>query len=306
MWGIVLMVIAALFVAASNLCMRRGLDGGGSSKAYLVIQLLLIFLVAILLNPVRTGQYEWSSSMAIFGLMGGLILVGMLISLGRALEVGPPALTFAALNSSAVMPAILLVALFGSPFGCLYTFWNGAGSILVILGLFWAGSGMSTQLEKKKVWITCVVAAFSLHVLFLVLMRWKALFLSFPSHPDLYLPFNLNDAKSQWFMPMVFLAAVLFQTALFFFTEKRKPTRQETKWGFFGGLFNGVGTFFLIRAAEVASPFEAAMIFPVFAITTILFCNIWGQWLYKEAVNWKACSLCIGGLLVGTVDWAVF
>ncbi|MBS0607097.1 MAG: hypothetical protein JSR57_09115, partial [Verrucomicrobia bacterium] len=97
--GIQLMVIASLFIAASNYCMRRSIDSGGSSKAFLMIQLFLVFLVAILLNPVRTGEYAWSSCMAYFGLAGGIVLAVMMIFLGKALEKGPPGLTFAALNA---------------------------------------------------------------------------------------------------------------------------------------------------------------------------------------------------------------
>ena len=43
--GIQLMVFAAIFIAVSNLCMRRSIDAGGTSKAYLMIQLYLSFFV---------------------------------------------------------------------------------------------------------------------------------------------------------------------------------------------------------------------------------------------------------------------
>lgn len=46
------------------------------------------------------------------------------------------------------------------------------------------------------------------------------------------------------------------------------------------------------------------MIFPIFSVTIILFCNLWGQWLYKEKVNWFANACCIGGILIGTVNWS--
>ena len=45
------------------------------------------------------------------------------------------------------------------------------------------------------------------------------------------------------------------------------------------------------------------MIFPIFAVTIILLCNLWGQKLYKEKVNWMASGLCVVGLLIGTLDW---
>jgi drug/metabolite transporter (DMT)-like permease len=152
--GIQLMIIASLFVAASNFCMRRSIDSGGSSKAFLMIQLSLVFLVAILLNPVRTGDYAVSSCMIYFGLAGGIILAIMMICLGKSLESGPPGLTFAALNSSTVMPMVLMVFLFGAPFGYVYTLFNGLGSLLVVLGLFWAAWAARSS-EKDAVGSLC-------------------------------------------------------------------------------------------------------------------------------------------------------
>ncbi len=302
--GIQLMIIASLFVAASNFCMRRSIDSGGSSKAFLMIQLSLVFLVAILLNPVRTADYAWSNCMAYFGIAGGLILAAMMIFLGKALESGPPGLTFAALNASTVMPMILMVMLFGAPFGYIYTLFNGLGSLLVVIGLFWAGWG-ARHSEKKVKWTSFVIGAFLLHVFFLILMQWRALFINFPGENGLFLSFDVQDAKSQWFMPMIFLTAALVQVIVYVFTQKRWPNRSELLYGVLGGVANGVGTFFMIRSTEVSTPLEHAMIFPIFSVAVILLCNLWGQLLYKEKVNWVANLCCVFGILLGTLDWKV-
>jgi len=302
--GIQLMIIASIFVAASNFCMRRSIDSGGSSKAFLMIQLFVVFLVAILLNPVRTGDYHWSSCMAVFGLAGGIVLAAMMMFLGKALESGPPGLTFAALNASTVMPMLLMVLFFGSPFGYVYNFCNGLGSLLVVIGLFWAGSS-AARFDKKVQWASFIAAAFFLHVIFLVFMQWRALFINFPGENGLFLSFDLDDAKSQWFMPTIFLAAAAVQIIVYAVSQKRLPNRSETIYGVLGGIANGIGTFFMIRSTEVSTPLEHAMIFPIFAVTIIVFCNVWGRWLYKEKVNWKANALCLGGILIGTLDWNV-
>lgn len=302
--GIQLMIIASLFVAASNFCMRRSIDSGGSSKAFLMIQLFLVFLIAILLNPVRTGDYHWSNCMAIFGLAGGIVLAMMMIFLGKALESGPPGLTFAVLNASTVMPMLLMVFFFGSPFGYVYNLCNGIGSLLVVLGLFWAAKGTKRS-DKKIQWATFISTAFFLHVIFLVFMQWRALFIHFPGENGLFLSFDLDDAKSQWFMPMVFLAVSAIQIIVYITTQKRLPNRYETLYGVLGGICNGIGTFFMIWSTEVSGPVEHAMIFPIFAVAIIVCCNIWGQWLYKEKVNWKASALCLLGILIGTVNWKV-
>ncbi len=298
------MIIASLFVAASNYCMRRSIDSGGSSKAFLMIQLSLVFLVAILLNPVRTGDYAWSNCMAIFGIAGGLVLAAMMIFLGKALESGPPGLTFATLNASTVMPMVLMVMLFGSPFGYIYSLTNGLGSLLVVIGLFWAG-WEAKHSEKKVQWASFVIGAFLMHVIFLVFMQWRALFINFPGENGLFLSFDVADATSQWFMPMVFCAAAFVQIVVYVATQKRLPNRSETIYGILGGIANGVGTFFMIWSTEVSTPLEHAMIFPIFAVTIIICCNLWGQWLYKEKVNWTANVCCLLGILVGTLDWKV-
>lgn len=300
--GIELMLLSALCAALSNLALRRSIDAGGTSQVYLAIQLSITCLVAVLLNPVRTGDYAWSSSMALFGLVGGVILAAFMSFLGKALEKGPPGLTIAMLNCSTVMPILLLLLFFGDTFGFIYTPWNAIGSLLVIIGLCWAGWQVSDQIERKK-WLLFVILAFSFHILYLTFLQWRALFLNFPGHNALGISFNEREAASQWFMPMVFFAAAAIQVLLFFKNERRPPNQGELFYGLFGGLANGGCAFFMIWSTEVASAFEQAMIFPIFSVALILACNMWGRWLYKERIHWKGNACSIAGLVIGTVNW---
>lgn len=300
--GIQLVIIAGFFVALSNYFMRKSIDAGGSSKAFLTVQLLLTFFIAILLNPVRTGNYEWSNCMAAFGLAGGIVLGAMMASLGRSVETGPPGLSFAILSSATVMPILVMVLFFGEKFGFIYTLANGLGSLIVVAGLFWAGYE-TVRSGKMARWLVFALSAFILHVIFLVFMQWRALFIHFPGENGLMLSFDVDDARSQWFMPMVFCSATFIQGLIYFTSQKRLPLRSELLWGALGGIANGTGTFFLIRATELSTTLEHAMIFPLYAVTIIILCNLWGQWLYREKVNWKAAGLCIFGILIGTLDW---
>lgn len=303
MMGIQIMLLAGLFVALSNYLMRKSIDAGGTTKGFLMVQLFVVFLVAILLNPVRMGEYQWSGCMSLFGIAGGVVLALMMAALGRALETGPPGLTFAALNSSTVMPSIVMVLIFGATFGYRYTFWNGLGSLLVVIGLFWAGWQTSSSKQKNS-WLSFVTGAFFLHVLFLVFLSWKALFMNYPGENGLFLSFDMDDAKNQWFMPMIFLAAFLIQAILYIINERRKLKKGELFYGILGGIANGIGTFFMIRATEVATPFEHAMIYPIFSVSIIVLCNLWGQRLYREKVNWLATAVCLLGILIGTINWS--
>ncbi|MGH2612548.1 MAG: hypothetical protein ACRDFB_05810 [Rhabdochlamydiaceae bacterium] len=303
MMGIQLMLLAGVFVALSNYLMRKSIDAGGTTKGFLMVQLFIVFIVAILLNPVRMEDYQWSGCMSLFGIAGGVVLALMMASLGRALETGPPGLTFAALNSSTVMPSVVMVLVFGAAFGYHYTFWNGLGSFLVVFGLFWAG-WQTSKSKQKTAWFSFVSAAFFLHVLFLVFLSWKALFMNYPGENGLFLSFDMDDARNQWFMPMIFFAAFLIQAFIYIVNEKRRLKTGEVVYGILGGVANGVGTFFMIRATEVATPVEHAMIYPIFSVSIIVLCNLWGQWLYREKVNWIATSVCLLGILLGTINWS--
>lgn len=302
MLGIQFMLVAGIFIALSNLFMRKSIDAGASSKGYVMIQLFVVFLVSVLINPVRTGDYSWSHSMALFGLAGGIILAGLMNALSNALRLGPPGLTVAMFNSSTLMPILVLMLVFGSSFGYIYTLWNALGSLLVLFGLFWASTKSLNAIERRK-WLTFTFFAFACHVLFLCFLEWRALFIKYPHHEGLGIVIDPFSAISQWFMPMIFLSASAIQAVLFFKEEKRSPIRSEINYGTLGGITNGIGTFLMIRSSEVATSIEQAMIYPVLSVTIIIACNAWGRWLYKEKVNWTANAFCVFGILVGTLNW---
>jgi len=300
--AVVLMFFAGVFVSISNLFMRKSIDSGGTTKGFLIFQMAMAFLVALSLNPVRTGDYASNVPIASLGILAGLILAGLLFSLGRALENGPPGVTFSILNGSTVMPAIVMATLFGAAKGFPYTTWHAVGSILVVFGLFWAGKGLQ-GLRDRKAWITFSLAMFSFHILLLVLFQWRALVLNNLHPEEITSLFSAEQIKSQWFMPFMFLAATFVQLAVFIRYERRWPRGLEVFYGLLGGAANGLCTYFMIWATEVAVPLENAVIYPIFSVVTIILSNLWGQKLYQEQVNWRACQLCAFGLVVGTVDW---
>ena len=300
--AIFFMLLAGMFVSASNLFMRKSIDQGGTTKGFLVFQMGMAFLVALLLNPVKTGSYACNGSIAALGIFAGCILAFMLIFLGRSLEKGPAGLTFSILNASTVMPAIVMSLLFGAAKGFPYTPWHAVGSVLVLFGLFMAGKGLQGLQDRKK-WLIFCASMFGLHILLLVLFQWRALLLNLSDPQELVSFFTAEQIKSQWFMPFMFLAAMSIQLILFLRHEKRLPRPKEVSYGLLGGTMNGLCTYFMIWSTEVATPLENAVIFPIFSVTTIVLSNLWSQRLYQEQVNWRACQFCAFGLVVGTVDW---
>lgn len=300
--AVLLMLFAGGFVSLSNLFMRKSMDRGGTTKGFLIFQMAMAFVVACLLNPVKTGDYSFNGSIAILGISAGCILAFMLFCLGRSLETGPAGLTFSILNAATVMPAIVMALLFGVAYGFPYTAWHAVGSIFVILGLFLAGRGLQGLLDRNR-WIVFCATMFSLHILLLVIFQWRALLLNLPNPEELVSFFTSEQIKSQWFTPFMFLSAMIAQVLFFIYYEKRWPSRLEAYYGIIGGVMNGLCTYFMIWSTEVAGPLENAVIFPIFSVMTIVLSNLWSQKLYQEKVDWRACQFCVGGLVVGTVDW---
>lgn len=297
------MLLAAMFVSISNLFMRKSIDQGGTTRGFLVFQMFVAMLVAILLNPVRTGVYSTTSPMVFLGIVAGCCLSGLLFFLGKALTKGPPGITFSILNGATVIPAVVMALVFGSIHGFLYTPWHAVGSLLVLGGLFWAGKGLGTQAERKS-WMGFAVLMFSFHVVILVLYQYRALLLNTPNLGVVTTLFAKEDLLSTWFMPAMYGTAFVVQGALFAIYEARSFRMLEVVYGVFGGVANGLCTYFMIWATEVAGPLENAVIYPIFSVANILLSNAWGQKLYQEKVHWRACHLSAAGLILGTVDWA--
>lgn len=300
--GLLLAVIAGLFMPLTNLTVRKSLDVGGSTKGYFVFQMLSTLICAYLFGPVRTGDYSITLPAAILGSLAGVILCIMLSALGKALEKGPPGFTFAILNSATVFPGILMAIFFSASFGYQFKFAHAFGCMLVLLGLFWAGRGLQGMKEMKK-WILFSSCMFVFHTLLLFLYQWRALLLNPLRPPDLFSFFSADQVMSECFIPFMFLVSGAIQLIIFLKDEKRKPKKGEILYGFAGGISNFLVTFFLLAAALAASPLENAVIYPLFSVIGIIITNAWGQRLYNEQVNWRACQLSAFGLIVGTVDW---
>ncbi len=195
-----------------------------------------------------------------------------------------------------------MALIFGVAFGFIYNSWHALGSLLVLGGLFWGAKGLEGMKEIKS-WLLFATAMFTFHVLLLGLFQWRAMMLNLPHPEELVSFFTVEQMKSEWFTPFMFLASGLVQISIYFRSEMRRPKQGEIFYGFAGGLSNLLCTFFLIWATEKATPLENAVIFPIYSVIGIILTNLWGQKLYQEQVNWRACQLCAFGLFVGTVDW---
>jgi hypothetical protein len=304
--AILFVLIAGVLYTISNYAMRRSIDGGGTTSAFIVVQMFSAALAAVLFNPVWTGEYSVNQPIAFFALGTGALLGILLFSLGKAIERGPPGFTFAMLNSGSVFPGLIMALLFGASYGFIYNLWHGIGSLIVLLGLFW-GARQVSQMKDFRSWWGFSMIMFFLNIAIFCLMQFRAMLLNLPHPEEMVSFFSSERICSQWFTPLYYLGAALTQSLIFFPSEKRLPQKQEFSTGIWGGISNSAGTFFLLKSTEVAVGVENAIIFPILSVSVIVLTNWWGQKLYQEKVNWFACALCVFGLVIGTVDWsAVF
>ena len=300
--GIFLVFISAFFCGASNFCMRRSIDRGGTTQAFLVMQMSIACVISFLLGPFKAQQFSLNPSLFVLGVSAGLVYSFMLGCLGKALERGPSGLTFSILSGATVFPAIVMTAYFGAAFGYTYTIWHAVGSAIVLAGLFWAGRGLQGMTQFKS-WLFFAFTMFALHIALLVIFQWRALLLNFPRPEEISSYFTVEKIRSEWFMTLMYGTAMVMQVYLFLKNEKRSLGRSEIVNGMAGGAANCLGTFFLIWATEVATSLENAIIYPVFSVLVILLSNLWSQKVYRESVNWRACQICALGLFIATVDW---
>jgi uncharacterized membrane protein len=294
--GLIYALLAATLISSANLFMRKSVDAGGSAKGYLFIQMAFGFLLSLYIGPVSSGFFAPDRYIVIFSLIAGLSMGGMLYLLGKALETGPPGLTFSILSSSCVVPAVIMSLIFGSQYGCRYTMFHGIGTLLVLVGLFWASQGLSNT-EKFKNWVLFVSSTFILHVALLCFFQWRTLA---SQYEGLLLPHE--SAKSLWFMPLLYLTSFIIQS-LVFAKEKRAPLKKEWSYGLIGGVLNVLCTLSILKGTEQIHPVFSALVFPVYSVGIIFFSNLWSHYLYSEKVNWKACQICTLGILIGTIDW---
>ncbi|MBU6382704.1 MAG: hypothetical protein KGQ49_02300 [Verrucomicrobia bacterium] len=300
--GIFYALIAGMFMPLTNLTTRKSLDVGGNTKGYFVFQMFSTLICAYLFGPVRTGDYSITAPAAILGSIAGLLLFSMLFSLGKALEKGPPGFTFAILNSATVIPGIVMAILFGAALGYTFKSAHAIGCAFVLIGIFWAGKGLQGMKEVNR-WVLFCAAMFLFHVLILTLYQWRGLLLNPMRSADLFASISYEQIKSECFLPFMFLTSGILQTIVFLRSERRLPQKGEMLYGVTGGVFNFLVTFFLLKATLSASPLENAVIYPIFSVVALILTNAWGQKLYQEQVNWRACQVCASGLLIGTVDW---
>lgn len=297
MLGIVFVLISSFWTAGGNLCLRKNLDFGGTPSGYLVAYYLFSLFAALATAPLYT---PFSPAMFVTGGIVGALNICLMLLTAKALAIGPASLTFAFVCASSIVPSLILPLVFGPPYGFILTTALIIGLICILLGLLWASKSKSEQSSGSLKWITFAIGLLLIQGTILCLLQWRCLIMrDLPAHPLLFI--SCQPEEEAWFMPGMFISAFSLQLLAYLATTKRLLTKPETGFGLLGGLANGASTYFLLWSTQVATPLEKGILFPCSAIATILLCNLWGQWLYRERVNWWANALCSSGIIIGAL-----
>lgn len=293
-------LLASLCASGSSLAFSQTVRRGGSSGGYLVNYFLICFLVAFFLNGIPFSAPHFSLPMSLVGAGVGVLIAALMFSLGRALQKGPSGMTFAFQNCGAVVPPLLLAVIFSKPFGFSLSWGNLVGMALVVTALVYASLGSSKSSTTQKSWILYALGAFVAQGLILSIFQWRCLLWEkgVPDHS--LIPFFCTPEADLWFMPALFLCAWIYQALTFFYRERRLPNLVECVGGGLGGVANGLSTFFILKATSLATDTEKMMLFPIFTVTIILLCNLFGKFFYQEKISWKANALAVAGIVIGT------
>lgn len=301
--SLVYVFIASILAAAVNFCLRKNLEQQKSSQGYLALYFIFSFVISFFLREINLESFSFV--MGSVGAITGLLNFLMMVLTARCLQIGTSGLTFAFQNSASVFPSLLLYSIFGATYGFTMTFPAFLGFGLIVLGLF-----LSSRIQKNSSssnqsffvqWIILLISIFLIQGMILTLFQWRCLLLTDPLEPHPLIPWKCSLENEAWFMPGFFFIPAILQTLIFTISEKRWVSLREFFLGFTGGILNGGATFFLLLATEQASTNEKMILFPLFAVSVIFLCNLWGMKFYQERVYWPGMALCLAGVLIGAL-----
>lgn len=294
-------LLASICASLSSLFFRKNSDIPISSPTgYLVLFYFSSFILSIFIfSDVLKGNVSYTF-LGIGATVGTLSSMLMFFT-SRALTSGPAGLTFAFQNASAIFPGLILFLFLGTDYGFSFSYFQLTGIILVLLGLFWGAKKESAKQPKGNLkWITYALTCFIIQILALTCIQGRCVLFDI-TQIGAFSNLSFTEADDIWFMPGLFGTSSLIQTVLFL-TERRKLLIKESLYGFAGGIANFSSTGLLLLATKYALPHEKIILFPMFAVATMILCNLWANRLYKENFNFPTNIFCSCGIFMAV--WA--
>lgn len=303
-------IVAGLLMAINNLSIRAtmGLSESKGQDPFLAWRFLAAGVVSFLIPYAQNGAFVFHSTMLTLGVFTGIVLRQLQAALEESLKYGPAAKSFIFAGGSSVVPALVMFLVFGEEFGYGYSIQSGFGMLLVVSGLVWMcqgdkKQGKGTKSSPKK-WLKWALISFALSALYQLIFQWRALLFREGLPESVLVPFRCSLAEGDCFLlAMLVTAGVYEAVAKNAVSLARKFTKQQI--GFYsviGGGFMGLSMFSLMQATQFASTeVEKLLVFPLYCVTLIVGCGLWGKVLYKEKVKWPANALCVVGIFVSSL-----
>lgn len=295
--SLVFSLLASGFTAFSSLFFRKNADATSNSPSgYLVLFYFFSFILSFVLYP-----QIWSANLNYIilsiGACVGLLSSTLMLMTSQALKQGPAGLTFAFQNASAIFPGLILFLLLGSDFGFSCSYLQLAGMTLVLIGLFiGAKKEFINNTGTSSKWLKYALACFFIQILALTFIQARCILFSC-GDLGIFSDFTPTEVDDVWFMPGQFGASFIMQS-LIFLTEKKRIQKIEIIYGSIGGIANFVSTCLLLLATKFALPYEKGILFPCFAVSTMILCNVWANKLYNEQFNFRTNLLCSFGIFM--------
>lgn len=302
-------LLAAVCASLSSLAFRKNTDSSVTNQSpngYLILFYFSSFLLSFLYDP-KIWNTNINFTILGIGACVGILSSSLMFLTSKALKQGPAGLIFAFQNASAIFPGLILFLLFGSNFGFSFTLMQLLGIALALFGLFWgarhasdtqySSSASSTDNRQSIKWLKYTLLCFVVQISALTLIQARCLLFDAQQLGEFFSQLAITEADDVWFMPGLFGAALIIQVIIFF-NENKKIQRNEMLYGLYGGFANFSSTCLLLIATKFAGPFEKVMIFPCFAITAMILCNIWANRIYKEKFNFATNFLCSCGIFM--------
>lgn len=294
--------LAASSAAFSNWLFRKNSSAEKNSSSingYLFCFYFFSFISSLIITP---GIWHTPPNITMLSIGGavGVFNIALMLLTFRALTKGPAGLTFAFQNASAIFPGIILFLFFGLEFGFTCSYSQVLGIVLVVFGLFLGAQSKNqdaTSPVASKSWLKYAIACLAVQVIALTCIQGRCVLFEHDKL-DWLTPLAVLKADDIWFMPGQFGIALLLQTALFGW-ERRKLKAKEILFGTLAGIANCISTGLLLLATKFALPSEQGILFPLFAVSTIILCNLWATLLYKEKFNYAANGVCALGIFIG-------
>lgn len=289
-------LLASVSAALSNWFFRKNRDSDSySPTGYLNLFYFSSFVLSLFLYPdIWETRVNWI--IVTIGATVGFLNSLLMVLTNQALKNGPAGLTFTFQIASAVFPGIILAFLVGPDFGFSCTYFQLFGIALVIFGLF---SGAKNELgtHSNFRWLKYVIACFIVQVIALTCIQARSILFNYFEPNWFSSDFTTTEADDVWFMPAQFGVAYIIQMSYFLY-EKRVLQKREVIYGICGGCANFLSTALLLIATKIALPLEQSILFPCFAISTMLLCNIWANRLYKERFSFRTNAFCALGIII--------